>query len=192
MKKKVFAVSAILLCFAILAGGTAAYFTATDTAHNVITSGNVDIRVIEKQDVDGVLVDYPREPIDRVMPGSTISKIVTVENTGSGDAWIRVKVDKSITMKQPGDKADPSLLTLDYNTADWMEKDGWFYYRQPLAVGKTTTPLFRNVAVSTRMDNPYQGCAFDIDIHAQAVQSRNNPLPGTGDFSQIPGWPTNP
>ena len=192
MKKKVFAVSVIMLCLAIVAGGTAAYFTATDTAHNVITTGSVDIEVVEKQEVDGVLVDYPDKPIDRVMPGASISKIVTLENTGTGDAWVRVRVDKNIKMKDAKDPADPELLTLDYNTQDWAEKDGWFYYRKPLPVGQATTPLFQSVKVSADMDNPYQGSSFHITVNAQAVQVKNNPLPDSGDFSLIPGWPVNP
>ena len=194
MKKKVFIASVFLLCLAILAGTTMAYFTAGDTAHNVITSGNVDIELVEKQDRDGTLVDYPDGPISGVMPGESVSKIVSVRNTGTGDAWVRIQVEKimELNRKYAGEEAiaDPELMVLDINTEHWAEKDGWYYYKEPLPVGKTTEPLFRQVAISMEMDNPYQEADMDIVVHAQAVQSKNNPLPAGGDFSRIPGWPT--
>ena len=96
-KKKVLAVLLVVLCLSILGDATAAYFTAKDTAHNVITTGNVDIEVVEKQEKDGVLVDYPVQPIEGVMPGATVSKIVTVKNAGAGEAWVRVQLDRSFT-----------------------------------------------------------------------------------------------
>ena len=194
MKKKVFAASVFLLCLAILAGTTMAYFTARDTAHNVITSGNVDIRLVEKQDRDGTLVDYPDGPITGVMPGESVSKIVSVRNTGTGDAWVRIQVEKTMEldreMAAAGTAADPALMMLDINTEDWAEIGQWYYYREPLAPGKSTEPLFREVSFSPKMNNPYQGCTANVIVQAEAVQSKNNPKPASGDFSEIPGWPT--
>lgn len=67
--------------------GTLAYFTSENTAHNVITSGGVNIEVVEKtQGKDGVLVDFPKEGVRGVMPGSDVSKIVSVKNTGESEA----------------------------------------------------------------------------------------------------------
>ena len=49
MKKwKIIALSTVLACLAIVASGTLAYFTAQETAHNVITSGGVAIQLIEQ------------------------------------------------------------------------------------------------------------------------------------------------
>ena len=197
MKKKVFAVSVLMLCLAILATGTAAYFSARDTAHNVITTGNVDIAVVEKQEKDGRLEPYPQGPITGVLPGTTVSKIVSVRNEGTGDAWIRVQVEKGITLnpdaREPlpaGQAPDTDLLTLDLDTVHWAEKDGWYYYKQAVPAGSTTRPLFTTVDFSRNMGNAYEGCNSDVIIHAEAVQSKNNPLPASGDYSQIPGWPT--
>ena len=194
MKKKVFAASVFLLCLAILAGTTMAYFTARDTAHNVITTGNVNIQVVEKQDVDGTLVDYPRAPISGVLPGESVSKIVSVRNTGSGDAWIRVRISKAIDLNPDyadrGQEADPALIELNVDTEHWQEKDGWYYYKDVLDMGRSTEPLFETVTFSSKMNNAYQDCEAGITIEAQAVQSKNNPKPSSGDFSEIPGWPT--
>ena len=77
MKKKILLLASVAICAAILASGTIAYFTAEDQAHNVITSGAVDIQIEEWQDEIGN--PYPNDPID-VMPGVTVSKIATIKN----------------------------------------------------------------------------------------------------------------
>lgn len=60
MKKKIAAVAVILSLVSIAAMGTMAYFTDSAVAHNVITSGNIDIEVVEQQrNADESLVDYP-------------------------------------------------------------------------------------------------------------------------------------
>ena len=175
MKKwKIIALSTVLACLAIVASGTLAYFTAQETAHNVITSGGVDIQLIEQsRNEDGSLV--PWEDVDGVMPGAEISKIVTVENTGASDAWVRVKVDKTITLAEGVDGTpDLSLVVLDINPTDWTEQDGYYYYNDPLAPGDTTPPLFTTVTFDPKMGNDYQGSTAHIDVQADAVQVANN------------------
>ena len=97
MKKKLFLSAVLIICAAIAATGTLAYFTAEDTAHNVITSGYIDIELEEwseppSENNDGV----PFENISGVMPGAEISKIVTVKNIGDAGAYIRVKADLDV------------------------------------------------------------------------------------------------
>lgn len=52
MKRKLTMLAAFAIVLAILAGGTLAYFTDQETAHNVITSGGVDVELEEEQDPD--------------------------------------------------------------------------------------------------------------------------------------------
>ena len=194
-KKKVLAVLAIVLCLSVLGDVTAAYFTAKDTAHNVITSGTVDIEVVEQQKVDDKLEPYPEGPLTGVMPGVTVSKIVTVANTGSGDAWIRVRVSREFTLAEDAPESlpagpDPEIMELDFNTTDWVQYGDWYYFKAPVAVGGSTTPLFENVHFDLiDMGNAYQGCTASVTVEAQAVQVKNNPLPASGNHSEIPGWP---
>ena len=75
MKKKILLAAALAICFAVAASGTLAYFTSEDTAHNIITSGGVNIEVVEKtKGEDGVLVDFPKDGVKGVMPGTDVSK----------------------------------------------------------------------------------------------------------------------
>lgn len=69
MKKKILLVAAVVMCLAIATAGTLAYFTSEDTAHNVITSGDVNIELVEQtKKEDGTLVEFPEEGIKGVMP----------------------------------------------------------------------------------------------------------------------------
>ena len=122
MKRKLLILSVLAICLAMLAAGTLAYFTAEDTAHNVITSGGVEIAVQEWADEEKT---KPFEDLTGIMPGRTVTKIAEVKNTGASDAWVRVKVEKNIKLQGEG-TSDTSLVELTLNTADWTEKDGYF------------------------------------------------------------------
>ena len=97
MKKRFFACALLVLCLSVVTEGTLAYFTAEDVAHNVITSGGVDIAIREWQDPDGdgTWEPYPEEP-QSVMPGSVLSKIVTVVNEDA-ESYIRAKFVVTVT-----------------------------------------------------------------------------------------------
>lgn len=196
MKKwKIVALCTVLACLSIVASGTLAYFTAQETAHNVITSGGVDIQLIELSGNGGDGLT-PWRDVEGVMPGAEISKIVIVRNTGASDAWVRVKVDKTIELANKEVIPNPDLMML-YNGIDWIEQagyegtfwiehDGYYYYNDPLAPGYETPALFTTVTFdAVKMDNDYQSCKAYIDVKADAVQVANN-----GDtVLDATGWP---
>ncbi len=186
MKKwKIVALCTVLACLSIVASGTLAYFTAQETAHNVITSGGVAIQLHEFSDngSDGLT---PWEDVEGVMPGAEISKIVTVENTGASEAWVRIKVDKTITLANKEVIPNPEVMKLDINPEFWTEQDGYYYYKYPLAPGYSTRELFTTVTFdAVKMDNDYQNCNATIDVKADAVQVANN---GTTALTAA-GWP---
>ena len=195
MKKKILAVLSVVLCLSILGGVTAAYFTDKDTAHNVITTGNVDIALVEQRLVNGKLEDYPTGPVGGILPATQASKIVSVKNTGTGDAWVRIRVDKKVELDRSAPEALPAgeipenMIGLNIDTRYWTQEGDWYYYRQPLTAGRTTEPLFDTVSFDKDMGNAYQGCKLHVNVSAQAVQSKNNPMPASGNPADIPGWP---
>ena len=184
MKKKILYIAAIVICLSLITGGTYAYFTTSDTARNVITSGFVEISLEEKHiDGSGAVVKFPEKGILGVMPGSRVSKIVTVKNTGA-QSWIRVKADCAVTA------ADGSVLSSDVvvfspNDAHWLLKDGWYYCRQSIPTGESTPVLFDRVEFSPAMGNEYQNCRVVITLQAQAVQAAHN----EGALEDVLGWP---
>lgn len=180
MKKKLIAAALIVLCLTIGIGGSAAYFVGEDVAHNVITTGSVKADLLEWADMDGT----PFEDVDGVMPGDEVPKIVLAENTGDNAAWMRIRVEKAVTLAGDGE-ADSDLVSLDINTTDWTEQDGWYYYNTPVAPGGKTAPLFTTVSFDESMENIWQAATVTVDVMLQAVQWANN-----GDtVLDAVGWP---
>lgn len=187
MKRKILCLSVIAIMLAILAAGTIAYFTAEGRAHNVITTGSINITVVEQQKGENnTTVDYPKAPITNVVPGAEISKIVTIRNDGKSTAWIRVKVGTEIELVG-GDEANTSLVMLNFDDRNWTKKDGYYYYNNPVDPTKSTTALFDTVKFDSQMGNEYQNCTVNINIYAQAVQTANN-YP-EGGVTEVKGWP---
>ncbi len=182
-KKKLIALALAFVCLsAIAVGGTMAAVTEEGTAHNVITSSAVDIELKEWQLVDGEKVEYPDQPITGVMPNTTHSKIVEVHNKELTEAWVRVKVVKTIQLAEGvTGQPDVDLIELDINTEHWTEKDGYYYYNTKLLPGEKTEPLFKEVAFAAGMGNMYQESTATVKVVAEAVQAANNPT--------AQGWP---
>lgn len=166
MKRKAILIAALTLVIALAFMGTLAYFTAQDTADNTITMGDVSIKIHE---VDGN--DEPWEDVIGVMPGDTVDKVVTVENTGSSPVWVRIKLTPALDLDVTGWE---SLITVTTNSTDWTLDGGYYYYNTPLAASATTTAVVSAVAFGSTMGNDYQGAEFSLNVTAQAVQSENN------------------
>ena len=182
MKRKLLILSVLAICVAIVAAGTLAYFTAEDTAHNVITSGGVDIELKEWADE---AKQTPFEDVTGIMPGVTVTKIAEIKNTGASEAWVRVLITKDIQLA--GDsEVDPNLIKLGLNTTDWtLGTDGYYYYNKALKPGETTAPILSSVTFEPTMGNEYQNATATVDVAAHAVQTANN-----GDtVMDAKGWP---
>ena len=198
MKRKIAALAVIVIALSLAAYGTVAYFTATGTAHNVLTMGNIGIKLNDKTEVvengETKLVEFTTEYPNGmpVMPATEASKIVSVKNTGSAPAWVRVKIEKTV---EPADAAvtglDTKYVELNYDTENWVEKDGFWYYKSILEPGRTTPNLFDKVTFSKDMGNDYMNCKFNIIVSAQAVQSDNNGVGDGQDVRNVVGWPAN-
>lgn len=185
MKKRLFALAVIIICLSLTAYGTLAYFSSENTAHNVITSSSVDIQLQEWADEDKT-VPFPEEGVSGVMPGTEVTKIAEVKNTGPEPVWVRVSVEKIITLAEgvEGD-VNVGLLLLDFNQEYWTLADGFYYYNQPLNPGETTVELFASVAFDPAMDNIYQNSTASVVVTAYAVQTANN---GSSAL-EAAGWP---
>lgn len=188
MKKKLLTIAAILICLAIITGGTVAYFTAEDTARNVITSGGISVAVVEQQLVNGVPQPY-EDPKIPVMPGESVSKIVSVQSLEQA-AWVRMNYTVTVydALEARMELTDEQIADIIHILPDgenWTMKDGWWYYNAPLAAGETSVPLFESVAFSRNMGNEYQQSTVEILVTAQAVQQANN----GNTVTEAAGWP---
>ncbi|MGN0770224.1 MAG: SipW-dependent-type signal peptide-containing protein [Christensenellales bacterium] len=185
MKRKLLILSVLAICIATLAAGTLAYFTAEGKAHNVITTGGVEIALQEWAD-EGKTT--PFENLTGVMPNTAVTKIAEVKNTGAAPAWVRVKVEKAIKLAKDieGFTPDMALVELNLNTDKWTQgTDGYLYYKEALQPNEVTAPIFTAVTFKPEMGNEYQSATATVDVMAQAVQTANN-----GDtVTDAKGWP---
>ena len=183
MKKRMLTAALALCCLAVLATGTLAYFTAEETAKNVITMGSLKMELVELNE-EG----KPWTNVENIVPGMEVTKEAFVKNTGTVDFYTRVKITKTFVPAQGEGKPElnTKLVRLDINEKYWEPgNDGFYYYKKPVAPGEETKPLFTTVTFSTEMGNEYQNVKVIIDLDAQAVQSRNN-----GDSAtKATGWP---
>ena len=184
ISRKYIAVLAVMLaCAAILATGTLAYFVAEETAYNVITTGVLDMLLVEETSGGQ---PWPDDGISGVMPGAEVDKIPQVQNIGTVDFYTRIRVTLSAVAEDKKTPLDTEPVELNINTEFWTEKDGWYYYRESVAPGGETEPLFTVVRFDEQMGNEYQNAEFYIDLKAQAVQSKNN---DEGGPLSAEGWP---
>ena len=182
MKRKLLILSVLAICIATLTTGTLAFFTSEGRAHNVITTGGVEIAVREWAD-EGK--EKPFRNLEGIMPSMTVTKIAEIKNTGASAAWIRVKVEKNIQLQGEG-TPDADLVELDLNQNDWeLGQDGYYYYNQALEPNTVTTPIFTAVTFDAAMGNEYQNATASVDVFAQAVQTANN---GASAMT-AKGWP---
>ena len=118
LKRRALAIALIVICLAITAAGTLAFYTAEERAHNVITTGGVEIEVHEWTNEDKT-EPFPEDGVDDVTPGLSVTKIAEVENTGASAAWIRVLVETKVTAAIMGntDFDNDKTITLQMNAA---------------------------------------------------------------------------
>ncbi len=182
MKKKLFALSVMAMLIAICSFGTAAFYNAQDTAHNVITMGNVNIAISEWADEEKT-IEFSN--VDGVLPNTSVTKVVEIRNTGKSDAWVRVRIEKNISLNSDSE-GDTGLISLNINEGAWIDgNDGYYYYSKKLSEDEVTEPVFTKVDFSKDMDNSYVGAVCSVEVFAEAVQSANN----GDDVLSADGWP---
>lgn len=171
-KKRILVLSVIVVCMAILATGTAAYFVTEQTVYNVITTGGLYMDLVEET-ADGE--PWPAEGITNVVPCMEVGKVVYVRNRGTVPFFTRVMVEKQLTPAE-GVTAElnPEYITFEVNEDYWLEQDGLYYYYRELNPGEETEPLFTSVVLAPEMGNEYMDASAELYVLGQAVQSKNN------------------
>jgi predicted ribosomally synthesized peptide with SipW-like signal peptide len=168
MKKRtlIILMSAVLVA-GLAVGGTLAYFTATQTATNTFTVGNVKISLTEPNWVASGSVDAPE-----AYPGEPLAKDPTITNTGKNPCVVRIKIT------WPTLPAGVSAIQLrtDYVLGklgnDWYQDGDYYYYMKLLEIGSSTDALFDQVVMPTDLQNGDASTHYDIVVTAEAVQAQ--------------------
>lgn len=167
--KKMMLGSAILLVVLLVVGGTLAWFTAeTDTVVNNFKAGTLDIKLTE---------DFDDTAAGNVNPGDKIKKEITIENTGTKRAYLRMKLEPKWTnlvgeQTTLEDWGPASILDLHQ---DWeLKSDGYYYYKNVVAAGATAPKPFTKIQFAgAAMGDKYQGANFALNVKVEAIQVTN-------------------
>jgi len=93
MKKRIiFSIAIIVLTFAIVGGGTFAWFTSEAEVENQFAAGTVMIDADEDPET-GVRKHGKVTEIDKVNPGDCYTKEIEIQSTGTKGTLLRVKLD---------------------------------------------------------------------------------------------------
>lgn len=168
MKKKILKVLLPLCIISMITIGiTYAAFKAEKRTTNVITIGNVNVN----------LIDIYTRP-DVVAPGDEVSKIVSAENNGRNNEYVRIKLRKVWTDKENKEvkEMDPNFIDINFpNTEDWIDGgDGYYYYQNILEPGERASDLLNSFKLSLDYE-PYadKDIEGNIIVSAEAIQSDN-------------------
>lgn len=198
MKKKIVA---LCLCVALavvaIGGATLAYFTDTDDATNTFTAGGVKIALVEQQvnEAGTELEDFEQNQVLMPIVGSAqgekddfgqpvaanyVDKIVTIENTGKSDAYVRAYFAIPSALDDGYETFNAGLNVLHFNFGNedgvstygnqwtWMHGNKWNYfettidgvaynvyfadYNQVLPAGETTEQFISGVYLDKSFD----------------------------------------
>lgn len=176
-KRNMMLVSVAILSVLLVVGGTMAWFTATSPeVVNTFNAGTLKIQLNDKtKGLEGALVDFPVNGFVNVNPGDKYDKIVSVTNTGSKRAFIRVKLTPEFTGEfDEGFTPDLNLVTYPILNGWILHADGWYYYPQEVVANATTLNLIEEVKFAgAGMGNEYQGATFTLKVKAEAIQVTN-------------------
>ena len=164
-KKRVLAIAVIVMCLAILATGTMAYFIAEETSYNVITTGLLKMELVVEGESSTI----------GVVPATSADRTVYVVNRGNAPLFARIRMDQRINPAQ-GVRAELSMehITLDINTDCWIRQGDFYYYYRALKAGEQSEPLCTQVTFGPELGNEYMDATVEFAVQAQAVQSANN------------------
>lgn len=172
---------------------TLAYFTdSVSSSNGTLATGEASVDIIDVTYPYGSDTAVPPGTAIRIMPGHEISKTLTAKNSGSLPLYVRVQVRSDITLASNAQgresEIDLSLVSYNINLTDWVEHNGYYYYRTALTGDTEAVPLFTKVIFSTEMGNLYKDSTIRVHTRIEVVQAgsnADNPIDAYG-WSELP------
>ena len=184
----------LVVMVGIFAAQTYAYFWDTEESTNHISSGRLDVELLEVQN-EGQEMQFDIAPM-RFVPGTTVNKSVKVSNTGDLPIYVRIKIEKNITNLE-NDLPDgwEELISCNFNVDDdstpdvteklWIYRDGYYSYSSKIDPNTITPTLFDQITFSTKMGNEFSNKQLVFKVICQAVQVNGNSSSPLTAY----GWP---
>ena len=175
-KTRIATILALVLVISCI-GGVAAYYNDADNSVNTMTVGGSNVSIVEN-------FDPPKE----ILPGTVITKEVSVVNMGPSECYVRVKAVFTTSDMEKYCTVDWNLYDAETNPTGWIydEEDNFWYYPVEMKDNDHTTNLFNTITVATHYDFNGDGVideeteaipesvieSFDVLVYTEAYQSR--------------------
>ena len=156
LKLRLLLIAVAAIVVTVFSQGTLAYYTTVGKATNVVTSGNIKF-IIHEKTAEGN--DFPEEGV-YVVPGDVVSKRVSIENLCEHPFYLRVKPVYGINGTD--ELTADECFGLDIDRQNWIEKDGWFYYKDIVQPGETTPAVFTEVEIIG--EKAFFGCKGIVEL----------------------------
>lgn len=198
-KKKLLTLAiAGVLAIGAIGAGTLAFFTDTKSVDNVLTMGDVKIKLEEPNFAGGV----NGGTISDVTPGAPIIKdpTITLEDN-SNPAYVRANVKISATkagqdFTLTGEEIEQLFAGITYDNTSWFVDDtnkatGEYvlYYKNQLTATDRVANVFDKVTIPNTWGNKFTGVSINLDVTAEAIQAENfTPVKDAGGM--ITSWGT--
>jgi hypothetical protein len=97
---------------------------------------------------------------------------IFVKNEGTATSYVRVKLVMNWVDKSGNVSAEPVNITVRYDTTNWFEQDGIYYYKTPVAPGKTTDNLLqKDKHITEPTEGKPEGCHLEVTVLAESIQA---------------------
>ena len=163
--------------------GTAAYFSDYDDKVNTAAVGSVTTEIDE---------DFP-DPTPTLMGDNpSYKKEIWTGNFSGNEKGFNADCYVRMSLSYSDDDIGRGVELLGLDTANWIYNsgDGYYYYRNKVAEGETTTPLCTGFRInSEKIDDTYKDSLFDfeINVYEEAVHAE-----GFSDFESAWSYFKNP
>ena len=199
-KGGIYAIIGIIIIALVALGvwGIVAYLTATDSAENVFTVGNVSIRLLEPNWNENNATD--------LVANQEMAKDPKIQNNGSNDAYVFLKVTMPKAVIRRNGTVKQELFTVSYNGQDGINSTDWdllseaeaqdgdsvvrvYYYKQNngiLAKNTTSNALFDTIKLANITDGAnLEGRTINVQVDAYAIQSNSIDLPSSATTTKL-------
>ena len=165
-------------CRNIMLGSIAGLLLISGTVYGLWRISGRSVNVLTTATFSNRIVEEYKVP-EKVDPGQKVEKIVNVQNQGTRDSLIRLKVTRILGNQDDAGKIvkdeqlDSEMIEIQYNTDHWKQlKDGYWYYTDILKAGETTSePLFESYRLSKQADNRYKNKCGEILVELESIQA---------------------
>lgn len=97
---------------------------------------------------------------------------IFVTNEGTATSYVRVKLVMNWVDKSGNVSAEPVNITVRYDTTNWFEQDGIYYYKTPVGPNMTTDNLLqKDKHITEPTEGKPEGYHLEVTVLAESIQA---------------------